>query len=439
MQRSEYLLYAIQKKAYLNLDWIISAFTFTQPNSNPVQNPYPGQLVREPFGVFFYDDNQERQPIEIKDQKPNQPLFNKQETITITKASLPIIEEDQIETKVGRLLLNLLVVYEAFHGRLAYINKPFIPSDIEEIIAPKLKDKLKEGEKKQEGLFYTDEYIRFSQAVTFVEQLSKLFTQSVTKAGLLPPPGREAFRKELLKKYDGKLTDPTVMVQFQTELNNFDKEYLKQNDTSYGKFMSGQKILGARSKSWLTQGGESNSFIDQLDVTPITQPLTDGIDLSPEKFTAVCNTIRYGSFARGAETVNGGVVAKALMTALDTWRVIPGDCGTKFSAKRYYTEKEADLLIGTYVIANEKPLLIENIDQAKQYTNREIKVRSPQYCRRPGTETCSVCAGTDLARFPNGLVIPAMEVSSGIMSDSLKKMHQTNAQARTMDLTLVIT
>lgn len=438
MQKFEYLLYAVQQKAYLNLDWIISAFTFTQPNSNKIENPYPGQLVREPFGVFYYDENKERQPIEVKDPKPNQPLFNKYEAVSITKAALPIITGEKIETTISRLLLNLLVIYEPFYGRLSYINQPFTPSDVEKLIAPKLKDTLKEGEKKVDGVFYTDEYIRFSKAVTFIEQLSKIFAQSVRKAGLLPPPGIKEFKQQLLKKYEGKLRDPGEMVKFQAELNAYDKAYLEKNDTSYGKFMAGQKIIGARSKSWLTQGGEGNSFIDQLDIVPITQPLTEGIDFDPEKFMSICNTIRYGSFAKGAETVNGGVVAKALMVALDTWRIIPGDCTTKFSAKRFYTEKEASLLIGVYVIANDKPLLIETIDQAKQYVNREIKVRSPQYCRRPGTETCSVCAGKDLARFPNGLVIPAMEVSSGIMSDSLKKMHQTNAQTRSMDLTLVI-
>ena len=414
-------------------------FTYSLESEEQKAQLYVGKVIREPFGVFFLDESLEKQPLQIEGLKPNDPILSKRDKVTITQDRLPWIGSSVIETIVGRLLLNLLTVFEPFQGRMTYINdNGFTPGDIEKRFAAKLRDELKPGEKKEDGVFYVDELILFQKAVTFLEGMSKLFTMSITRQGILPPPGAAELRKELLKKYDGKLHDPTEMVKFQTELGEFDKAYLKANDPAYGKFMAG-KVVKARSKAYLTQGGDTNGFINSVEMVPITQPLVDGIDLTPDKFAAVANTIRYGSFARGAETVNGGVVAKALMTALDTWKITDRDCGAILGVKRTYASSDIKKLIGRYVLsADGKPVFIENATHAERYVDKEVIIRSPQYCREAGTHTCKICAGEDLARYGSGLVIPAMEVSSGIMSDSLKKMHDTTASSKVMVLSSVI-
>jgi hypothetical protein len=82
---------------------------------------------------------------------------------------------------------------------------------------------------------------------------------------------------------------------------------------------------------------------------------------------------------------------------------------------------------------------IETIEQTKQYASQNLIVRSPQYCRRLGTQTCEVCAGKALSKFPTGLPIPLMEVSGGILTDSLKLMHNTALVTEEMNLSSVIT
>jgi len=439
MNLSDYLYFAIKHECYCDKRWIISAFTYSIETDAQKADGYIGKLIREPFGVFYLDEELQRQPIEGVTVKPNEPILSKRDKIVITKERLPWIGEDKIETTIGKLLLNLIVIYKPFNGRFPYVNDSGItPSDIEKRFSSKLKDAVDSDDKREVGYFYVDEMIRFQKAVTFIEGLSKVFASSITRAGILPAPGSDEKRKELLKKYEGKLTDPTEMVKFQAELNEFDKAYLKENDPGYGNFMAG-KILKARAKSYLTQGGDSNGFTNSVEMVPITQPLVKGIDLTPDKFAAASNTIRYGSFSRGAETVNGGVVAKAIMTALDTWKIEEADCGTKLSIKRTYPESDISLLVGRYAVDKAgKVFLVENKDQAKAFIDKEVNIRSPQYCSKVGGKTCSICAGVDLSRFEKGLVIPAMEVSSGIMSDSLKKMHDTTASSKLMQLNLVI-
>ena len=438
-----YLYYSLTQRCYHKKAWITSVFSLTQESSTQQAIQYPGKLIREPFGLFYLDDALVRQPIEQDPKTLAEPLFTKQMPIQLDPKLLPFthgtefLKDGPFETTVGRLLLNLLVIFEPFQGRMAYINKSFNPSAVEKQMAPVLQDALKPGQSPEPGKYYVNETIQFCKAVTFVETLSFLFAQSVTRAGMLPPPGRHAFKKEVLARYEGKLRDPIEMAKFQEELKQFDLKYLKENDPAFGKFTSG-KTIDARGKAFLTQGGEANEFVGQMDVTPIIKPLDEGIDLSPESFTAAGNAIRYGSFSRGAETVNGGVVAKALMTALDTWQIVKGDCGSTLGVKRQYDAKDVKDLINRYVLEKGQPRLVENQEQANTYIGKEVFIRSPQYCRKPGTHTCHICAGEVLAKYPTGQVIPSMEVSSGIMTDSLKKMHTTSISTNTMDLNKAI-
>ena len=412
--------------------WIINAFAVTkESDSNKAQN-YPGKLIREPFGFFTILENGEKVQIETT-KKTTEPLFTLKDAITITPEwiqtlSTPLVPQklDAVETTIGRLLLNLICLSEPFNNKLVYQNRSFGPSDIEKIIAPLLESTPKEGEVRKDTVFYVDEYLKFVEAVGFVESLSSLFTHSITAHGIQPAPGRKQFKAELLKRYEGKLRDPVEMAKFEEELQQFDNAYLK-DDPAYGKFMKG-KVKAARMSGFMTQGGESNNFIGSMELTPVVQALEDGIPLDPEGFTAISNTIRYGSFSRGAETVNGGVVAKTLMRAADNWRITEGDCGTKLGIRRVYGEKDISSIVGRYLLIQGKLQLIETLEQAKAFINQKIIVRSPQYCRRPGTQTCEVCAGLALSKYPTGLPIPLMELSGGILADSLKQMHNTKLE-----------
>lgn len=436
MTPASYFIYAVKHQCHRRFAWIASVFSVTRETDAQKADIYPGKLIREPFGTFFYDEEGQKQPIEGK-FKLDAPLFHKYDKLTISQKDFPFLKEAEVETTYGRLLLNMLLVFEPFSGKLPYINTKFNVGKIEDMIAPVLQDDVPEGEEIPTGKIVVKELIKLQKAATFVETLTSIFALSITRAGMLPPPGRGEFKQKLLKAYDGKLTNPIEMAHFQEELQKFDIEYLKEKDPSYGKFMD-KKVIDARGKAFLTQGGESNSFIDQLDVTPILGALDQGIDLTPESFVAAANTIRYGSFSRGAETVNGGVVAKGLMTALDTWKIVDEDCGSLLGVERQYTADNIKRLVGRYVIVAGKPVLVETLTDAQSYIDKVIFVRSQQYCRRPGTETCAICAGKAVSQYKNGQVITTMEVSSGIMNDSLKKMHNTGITTAALDLKTVL-
>lgn len=434
MTPNQYLLYAVQKKLHLDSVWYRYAFTVARESDALKSKLYPGKLVQEPFGFFYVDDELKVNKIQ-GELKPNQPLFAKNDPITITKEWIPSLQENSVETTIGRLIVNLFIV-EAFGDKIAYMNEKFSPSDVEGKIAAVVQSTPPEGTVRDPKGFYIDEYIKFCESVSFLENLSNIFSHSVSRVGVLPAPGRKEFKQELLKKYEGRLNDPVEMSKFEEELGQYDINYLK-NDPAYGTFMKG-KTAKSRVKLFMSQGGEANNFSSSMEVTPIIPALEDGIALDDKGFTASANMIRFGSFARGAETVNGGVVAKGLNNAADNWVVVDGDCGSKLGITRVYTGSETFRLIGRTAIIDGKLVEIPDQETASKFDGKSVILRSPLYCKMESTRTCSKCAGPELSIYKKGVTIPLGEVSSGILTDSLKMMHDSSLSAAVMDLKSVL-
>lgn len=437
MTPSQYLLFSIKAGLYTRVSWILSVFTVTVDSEAYRNNPFHGQLIREPFGLFYLDEKLERQPIDAK--VGNTPLIplNTKLTLDPKTFDFPFIGSQPIETTATRLLLNMIAIFAPFDGKIPYINSEFEPKTVEKIIGKKLTSMPKDGEAKKPDLIYIDELVKFTKAVAFLEDLGHIFAHSVTQAGLYPPPGRREFRAQLLKKYEGKLTDPIQMAHYEKEMSDFDAEYLKKNDPSYGYYING-KVKDARKKRFLTQGGESNAFVDQLDTTPIVKSLDEGIDLSVESFVAAGNMVRYGSYSRGTETVNGGVAYKAMAQALDAGKIIDGDCGSKFYESIVVNKDNTEEFIGRYMVVSGKPVLVTSSDMMASYVGKLASIRSPAYCILDNNRTCEVCAGKNLAMYRNGQVVPAAEISAGVLNDSLKKMHNTGISTKEFSLEEVI-
>lgn len=437
MSPEAYLRLSIACKAYRRKAWLYSLFAITQETDAQRSVKYPGKLEWEPYGVFTYAEDLTQIRLDL-DPSNRQPLFTPASMIHITQDLIPSLREPVLETSVGTLLINLICLLDAFGAKFPYQNGKLKISDLEDQIAARLKSTPSPDTVRDPNAYYVDEYLKFSTGVSFLESLTQVIAHSITRVGLLPAPGRKAFKAQLLKeKYQGKLHDPVLLSQFEKELSDYDKAYLKQ-DPAYGAFMSG-KVSNARMKLYMTLGGEEDGFSNTQSITPVIPSLEDGTPLEPEAFTALVNISRYGSFSRGAETVNGGVVAKSLGRAADSWRVVKGDCKTPLGVRRIYARDETKFLVGRYLQEKTSPVLVETPEQAAAYTNRAIIVRSPQYCRQPGTATCEVCAGLALSKYPEGLSIPLMEVSGGILNDSLKKMHNNALATATMDLVSTIT
>jgi hypothetical protein len=242
------------------------------------------------------------------------------------------------------------------------------------------------------------------------------------------PPGFKEKKAALIKEYEGQLKDPVKLAEFEERLMEIDKEHMK-GDPSYGKLVSGKVHRNARRKLVLASGAEGG--LNGIMV-PVTESLAEGVPLTPENFAAQVNGSRSGSYFRGVDTVKGGVSSKRAVRAVSAYTVEQGDCGTTLGVLKSYNKFNIDNLVGRVIVGSKKP--VENISEAENYLGKSIRVRSPAYCKLSTTSFCEMCAGFRLARFKDGLIIPATDLTSAIMAASMAAMHNNVTSAAVFDL-----
>jgi hypothetical protein len=434
MTKLEYLKYAIELKLYTRKDWFISCFAITDSSKVRIEGGYLGRVITTPWGYSYIGENQEI--FKIDDSIPNEPLFKFKDKLTIDNTWISNTGES-IETTIGNLLVNYILLISCFSNKIPYLTGKISIEQLEVIIAKKLLSNPKPNENRLPDYFYVDEYIKFVDAAQFLSSLSQLTTTAVTRRTLLPPTGLEEFKKTLLEKYKGKLHDSVELSKFEKELSDFDNKYL-EGDESNGKFLSGKVKNVARKKLYLTMGSEGG-FDDNNVADPITNSLYEKLPIEdPKQFVTLMNGLRSGSYSRGSETVKGGVSAKVLLRATNNFTISEVDCKTTLGLKRLFTKSNIYKLVGRYIIEKDNLVHVENIDIANNYIDKNIVVRSPMYCKTEGQQICFICSGSNLAKYKNGLSIPVTEISSIILSTSLKKMHSSVLSVSKVNLANII-
>jgi hypothetical protein len=424
MKRHEVLMGGIRNGLYKHFDWIVSIFAITRedPDAYKKGDSYTYRVVQTPTGNFSVGHNDPSELILIDDAPVGEPLFKFNEKITVDQSVCQNIREGQIETTIGQLLFNKICLVEAFGNKIPYVTGKVTVSALEAMIAEKLVDNPKESESTEDpNVIYVREYLAMVDSFFYLERFAQLCAWAATEKTMVPPTGIESFKKELLVKYAGKLTDPVELSKYEKELQDFDDAYLK-DDPSYGAFTSGKIKNIARKKMFLGLGAE-DGFTQSLNVTPVINSLEEGWPTEPTQYTAMMNASRAGSFSRGAETVKGGVSAKVMLRAAGNIKIVDTDCGTTLGIHRDFDESNIKQLVGREIRVKNEWITVKNLSDAEHLMGRSLIVRSPMFCKLDGDNLCSHCAGEKLAENKNGVSIALTEISSKIMTALLKAMH----------------
>lgn len=416
MKRLDYLKLVLNNDIVTNKSWIVNAFAMTK-DSKDLNTQYLS-LTRQSWGLSFYNGKGELERIE--DSKPNEPLFIFKEKIEVDNSWAPNIKEPII-TSVGNLIFNRLCILPCFGSKMEFFTNRVTVERIENLIAVKLKDTPKEGEERSTEYYYVDEYIKLRDSLDTINTFSQLCTWAATPKNITPPTGIEAFKTQLDIKYEGQLANPIKIAEYEGELKKFDDDYLA-DDPSNDTFITKKMRENSRKQLFLTIGSETG-FEEGTNHTFIRNSLNEGWPTDPKEFTAMMNSLRSGSFSRGAETVNGGVAAKTLLRAANSYKIIDNDCGTTLGIKRKYSDNNINYLVGRKIFSGNNTVNIDNIDEAKRYIGKDLIARSPMYCMSEGETICANCASTALSQYSTGLTIPLTEISAIILATSMAKMH----------------
>ena len=416
MKKYELFTKAMQAGLYNKLDWVVSAFALSQDNNE--KEKYAWKISSYPLGYETMDE--QGNLILIEDSLPGFPLFDFKEKVNVNIGDLPnVVEETQ--TTYGQILVNWILLVFPFGNKIPYMSGEISVNKITNIILKDFRDSPEEGVIRDTKAFYTDEYEVFGKACFSLTSFMKISVWCFTKKNSTPPPGLKEYKAKLIKENIETINDPRTITHIQDELVKFDEEYRK-GDPGNVFIHSAKAVKVIRSKKFLIHGGEEVVGEEVNKMVLITNSLNEGWDLT--KFPEMNNSLRMGSFSRGAETMLGGVEVKWMIRASSNIRIDKEWCGTKLGMPMHVSPKEIKHMVGFSIITkdgNHTP--INNEEEAGKYLGQKIMLSSPMFCKLEKTDFCSVCVGARLRATPYAIPQAISAYGSTFMLLKMAAMH----------------
>lgn len=428
MTRVEYFRWVIKEtRLWMDLEWIVSLLS------------YRVGLSEERVGYLKYENvecsyfNGEGYWEKIDDYSGlERGLFQYKDGVVLQKGDIANLDMD-IETTVGRVLQNLIMLVYPFGDKISYINKRFMPRDIESIIKDRLVDTPLSSTERSKEFIYVDEYIRYSDACLFLSQLCQICVPGVTEKAITAPPGGREYLSGLMDRAvrEGRsLHDPATIADIGQEMEKYDSQYL-QGDRSLGFLINKKKDLGIVRKKMFLLYGFDKGFDETSDVDFIDRPLSEGIDYS--RIDSYINGSRSGSFSRGAETQLAGVSVKEMLRASSNENIAIEDCHTDLGMRITLTEDNISTYRGFYCFYQGREVKLDD-DNRDIYLGKTVDMRSPAYCRCEGTSRCARCCGPHLSLHQTGISSAVADMGSVFLNTLMKAMHGKALVTKELDI-----
>lgn len=433
MQNNEYYLKSLQSGLYEMRDWVLSCFSvsdFSLYNDTPNKDLYHMQLVKkadEPDRLYWFDEHNPDEPVELTDYIVNQPLFSYQDRIVLKAGDLANVKMD-IETIYGNCLFNCIALIYPFGDKIDFITGRVKGRKIENMVASKLHDTPDEGEPRDHDKFYVDELIKHADAISSLEAFNYTCVPTTSAATMVPNPRVVKRRDELLKQYKDELHKPAIVAKIQEELAALDKEGFKDHRAS-GFFLSGKAYDVVRMKKF-TMLGLIGGFGGEPPVL-VTNSLQEGWDR--QALPALMDDIRAGSYARGKSTAVAGAGVKLVYNAFQTVTITEDDCKDKVGMVWKVTSDNYGSFNGRWMIEGNKLTVLTDAI-AKTFIGKEITVRTPMLCKLKPPSYCAKCAGTSISMLPNSVHITASNINSTYMDVTMKSMHGKSLKTKSYDI-----
>lgn len=421
MDRRQFILTALREsQVYYRSGWVFSLLTVVRNNEVEKQtNPYPYQIgvMNEKYAYFLNDTWHE-----ITDSPDiYRPLWTVEETIEIASkedivqnaASFPF------KTRIGNLIINYYCLVSVFGDRVDYINGKIDIGKLEKQLADRVVDADKSTRPGWDIL--PEELIKFTSAVTAMAGFSSIASPSATKYTMQPAPGIKEYREKLLKEYEGRLDDPAIIAEIDKKLVDFDKAH--QAKDPEGGFYIAEKAFNVSRKKLFVMGGLEQPEISGGKKTLIKTSLSEGWDI--DNLPAMINSMRDGSYNRGAMTALGGEAVKFIFRIFSATRIEEEDCGTTLGRPIVLRENNVGFYKGnTIILADGKQVTLDGKNHLP-YLNQSVMVRSPGLCKTKHSSFCLKCLGEQLRGNENSLAALASEVGSKMLDIFMAKMHGT--------------
>lgn len=417
MDKREYFLRCLKAETFTLKDWIISAFTvFYEDENEWSKNPYPYRLVIRNGDMVFIDLEKNGDFTIIEGYVAGQPLFQDIEELILEAGDLITVDRKIVST-YGRALFNALCIIYPFGNKVGYINDRHVDPNMLESIVSKMQDTPKDPSERKPDVIYVDEYLKFATAIGNLAGLTQITVPAASPKSLTVDPKVIAERDRLLKLHAHELHDKAVIANIAKQLEELDRKTF-EGDPASGFLISKKSFGVVRMKQFIMQGLEGGFGVGEAEL--ITSSLNEGWDM--EKFPAMNDNLRFGSYNRGAMTALGGESVKYFYRVFQNTRVIEEDCGSKVGLEWSITKDNRRSFIDLYLIENGNTVLID-ADKADSLVGKTAIIRSPGFCHTRKPAFCARCVGLKLSANPDAIASVTAQVGSVFMGVFMGAMH----------------
>jgi hypothetical protein len=392
--------------------------------------------------MYFYKPGGSEK-IYIEDYIPDRaPIHFRDEFILEPSEILNYQGTEPLRTTYGNVFFNQLCLVEPFGLLIPFVAGTVVPSKFEEFILERMIDDRPDGNETEmapDGKLYVWQYLKFCDHCLAIPGYADGLVTSTTRKSLLSSPEWPEIRAKWIAENSHRLTDPAAVAELSVLADKVDAEHLK-GDESLTFYTAKKKLAGARRKVHYMFGGES-PFSDGTTVEFISKSLEEGIDT--DHMEVMNNSLRFGSYNRGAQTALGGESTKTIYRMVGTARIIMDDCKTWLGIPSLVTEFNADGLVGYAYVDNGQSIEITK-EMLPQLMGARINIRGPMTCKAgrdvekgtigKGKNICGVCAGKALAENPNGIPAATAGVGGRFLMVFMSKMHSSTLRTVKWDM-----
>ena len=432
MDKREFFIKAMQAERFRDLSWLVTAFAVARPKK-PLAPIPEFELYSDDSGHYYVTPEGEYVPFEGAD--PNEPLYSVDDRLDVGPEDIPNLTE-QASTRYGNYLFNWIVLVTAFGKKFPYQNGEVAADRLESVISKKLQDDPKDGSPLSDDYFYVSEYLRFTDGMFYLTGLSQICVWAASRRTLLPPPGIKQLRDKLIAENKDRLGELATIAKINKVLLEYDAKYL-EGDKSGERFTSAGKARNVvRAKKFLMHGAESGMQGDGVNATLVPNSLMEGWDV--KHFPVMNDSLRSGSFNRGAETMLGGVAVKWLYRATSNCAITEKDCGSQIGSVQTLRKDNIHQFMGMTIIDDGQQVKLDQDETAGKYLGKTVMVRNPMYCQLEYTDYCVTCVGDRLAVNPYGLASATSDYGSTFLSLFMKAMHGKTLKTAKLDINSAI-
>lgn len=403
---------AIKHNKHLDAKWCFSAMSVTRNNKDPLTD-YDIRYTKE--GCFGYLNGNS---FKFEEVQVNKAFMDCKERLGIVTKDDLININGEVDATYGDFLFNARTLAYALGDKIGYKLGIVNVEDIENEVARRVIDDPIDGDYK-EGEIYIRDLIKLGDAFNDLTQFTTILTPSATRKSMTPNERVMALRDELLKKNADNLHDPATIAAIQDELVSEVRKDLKGDP--FERFVISGKTWDTALKRMFVIHGPESGFEEGVNAELIVNSLEEGWDIS--KFTPMVNSLRAGSYYRGALTALGGEAVKFYMRIFQNTMITVDDCGTTLGTLRRVTPASIKNFIGMYEIGKDGSPEYISDDTLKGRIGEYIYTRSSGFCKTPLGDYCKICAGKDNAENPLGVSASINSIGSANMYVMMKAAH----------------